>query len=193
MSGTLYLVGTPIGNLGDITFRAVETLKSVDFIACEDTRHTLKLLNFYEIKKPLISYYKQKENEGSEHLIELLSQGKNVALVSDAGMPCISDPGSVVARKARERGYAVTTVPGPTAVTSAAALCGLESGFAFIGFLPEKNKDAESLLSSYVSCPIPLVFYVAPHDLERTLSKLHAVLGSRKYHAVKELTKMSTV
>ena len=135
--GKLYIVGTPIGNLKDITLRALETLKEVDLIACEDTRHTLGLLTHYEIKKPLISYYKPKEREGAERILRNLSEGKNVALVTDAGMPCISDPGSILVKEAREAGYDVVSVPGATAVTTAMALSGiLEPVFVFIGFLP---------------------------------------------------------
>lgn len=190
MSGTLFIVGTPIGNLGDVTFRAVEVLRSVDLIACEDTRHTLGLLNYLSIKKPLLSYYKQKEKEGSASICLLLEEGKNVALVSDAGMPCISDPGAYVVREASEKGFSVTVVPGPTAVTTAAALCGLTTGFTFIGFLPDKKKDFEQALRPYVDSPLPLVFYTAPHDLNKTLSRLFDLLGEREYFAVKELTKI---
>ncbi len=190
MSGTLYIVGTPIGNLGDITFRAVETLKNVDVIACEDTRHTLRLLNYLSIKKPLISYYKQKEKEGSQDILRLLDEGKNVALVSDAGMPCISDPGAVICQKARENGFFATVIPGPTALTSAVALCGIETGFTFIGFLPEKKKECDEYIKNFVHSPLPLVFYVAPHDIEKTIIRLHESLGERKYYAVKELTKV---
>ena len=190
MSGILYLVGTPIGNLGDITSRAVETLKNADIVACEDTRRTLALLNTLSIKKPLMSYYKQKEKEGSQKILGLLEDDKNVALVSDAGMPCISDPGAVVVKEARERGYAVTVVPGPNAAVSALALCGIETGFTFVGFLPEKNKEKKELLEAFLSSPYPLVFYVAPHDLIKTTEYLFGALGGRKYYAVKELTKV---
>ncbi len=190
MSGTLYLVATPIGNLGDITYRAVETLKNADVIACEDTRHTLKLLNYLEINKPLISYYKQKENEGSEVLWELLEQGKNVALVSDAGMPCVSDPGAVVSRKVRERGGKVTVVPGACALVSAIALCGIDSGFTFVGFLPEKNKESEKVLEEYQNASLPIVLYAAPHDVAKLLDRLYKKYGEREFFAVKEITKI---
>ena len=190
MSGILYLVGTPIGNLGDITFRAVETLKNADIVACEDTRHTLGLLNALSVKKPLMSYYKQKEKEGSQKILRLLEEGKNVALVSDAGMPCVSDPGAVVVKEAKERGYTVTVVPGPNAAVSAVALCGIETGFTFVGFLPEKNKERKELLASYEDSSFPLVFYVAPHDLLKTESYLFDRLGKRKFFAVKEITKI---
>ncbi|HKL73324.1 MAG TPA: ribosomal RNA small subunit methyltransferase I, partial [Clostridia bacterium] len=133
MSGKLYLVATPIGNLQDITLRALETLKNVDIIACEDTRHTLGLLNYYEIKKPLISYYNGKEREGSAKIIELIEQGKNIALVSDAGMPCISDPGSLLVKELMEKGISYTIIPGACAFVSAIALAGIEGAFTFIG------------------------------------------------------------
>lgn len=142
MAGTLYIVGTPIGNLKDITYRAVETLKSVDIIACEDTRHSRTLLDAYGISAPLVSYYKQKEREGSEQLVKKLLDGKNIALITDAGMPAISDPGAILVSEARNSGVTVTVVPGPTAVASAMALSGyLDGGFTFLGFLPEKRKD----------------------------------------------------
>ena len=129
MSGTLYIVGTPIGNLKDITYRAVETLASVDMIACEDTR-------------PLVSYYKQKEKATSVKIAEALEEGKNVALVTDAGMPCVSDPGAVLVKECRERGIRIESVPGPSAVVTAMSVSGITDGkFAFIGFLPDKNAD----------------------------------------------------
>ena len=140
--GTLYLVSTPIGNLSDITLRAIDTLKSVDFIACEDTRHSLKLLNHYEIKKPLISYHKFNENEKSEVIISHLDEGKSVALISDAGSPVISDPGSIIIATARAKGHNVSVVPGASAVTAAATLAGISGGFIFIGFLPVKAKSS---------------------------------------------------
>ena len=190
MKGTLYLVGTPIGNLADITLRALDTLKSADVIACEDTRHTLALLNKYEIKKPLVSYYKQKEKEGTEQIKAFLDEGKNVALVTDAGMPCISDPGSVLVRDLYENGYAYTVVPGVTAVASAAALVGTENGFAFVGFLPEKNKDRKKILDEVRALSRPVAFYCAPHDVNDTLDFLYEELGERPVWLVKEITKV---
>lgn len=186
----LYIVGTPIGNLGDITKRAEEVLSSVDLIACEDTRHTAILLNALGIKKPLISYYKQKEKEGAEKIAEQLLQGKNVALVSDAGMPVISDPGAVLVRKARECGVKIETVPGPTAVTTAAALAGLDGGFVFLGFLPEKTADKKRRIEPFKASPLPLVFYAGPHDVKKLLAFLFEELGERKAYFAKELTKL---
>lgn len=191
MAGTLYIVGTPIGNLKDITYRAVETLKSVDIIACEDTRHSRTLLDAYGISAPLVSYYKQKEREGSEQLVKKLLDGKNVALITDAGMPAISDPGAILVSEARNSGVTVTVVPGPTAVASAMALSGyLGGGFTFLGFLPEKRKDKVAVLSEQKNNPLALVFYVSPHDLYSQAEFLCSELGDRKVWAVKEITKM---
>lgn len=190
MSGQLYLVATPIGNLGDITLRALETLKTADIIACEDTRHTLQLLNKYEIKKPLISYYKHKEQEGSEKIIALLVQGKNIALVSDAGMPCISDPGSVLVQKLLEEGIKYTIIPGANAAVCAVALTGVTGGFTFLGFLPEKNKEKIRLIKEYKTISGNLIFYSAPHDVNDYLEFLSGQLGDRTVYLVKEITKM---
>ncbi|NCA92726.1 16S rRNA (cytidine(1402)-2'-O)-methyltransferase [bacterium] len=190
MSGQLYLVATPIGNLADITLRALETLKTVDIIACEDTRHTLQLLNKYEIKKPLISYYKHKEQEGSKKIIELLTQGKNIALVSDAGMPCISDPGSVLVQKVLEEGISYTIIPGANAAVCAIALTGVTGGFTFLGFMPEKNKARINLINEYKNVSGNLIFYSAPHDVNEYLEFLNGQLGDRTVYLVKEITKM---
>ena len=188
---TLYLVGTPIGNLKDITLRALETLKSVDYIACEDTRHSIKLLNHYDIKKPLLSYYKENEQERSEELINILNEGKNIALISDAGMPVLSDPGAVIVSKAKENGHTVTVVPGASAVISAVALSGKESkGFVFLGFLPEKRKDKENFLAPFVASTLPLIFYVAPHDMDKTVKFLYEYLGDRDASYAREITKI---
>lgn len=186
----LYIVGTPIGNLGDITFRAAETLKNCDIIACEDTRHTLALLNRLEIKKPLISYYKQKEREGSIEIAELVESGKNVALVSDAGMPCISDPGSIVVKEFIKRGLEYTVIPGANAAVCAVALTGVEGAFTFIGFLPEGKKDKEELLKRHKDSGANLIFYAAPHDVNKIMDFLYSSLGDRKAYLVKEISKI---
>ncbi len=189
--GVLYIVGTPIGNLSDITLRALETLKAVDLIACEDTRHTRILLDRYEIKKPLFSYYKQKEKEGTEHIVTVLEGGKSVALVTDAGTPCISDPGAVLVAKCIELGLSVQSVPGPSAVTTAMSVAGIYSPrFAFIGFLPEKTGEKNKLMDEVATYNIPTVYYCAPHDLERVISYLYSRLGDRPLTVVKELTKL---
>ena len=189
--GTLYIVGTPIGNLRDITLRALDTLKEVDVIACEDTRHTLGLLTHYGIRKPLLSYYKPREREGAEKILALLDGGKSVALVTDAGMPCISDPGSLLVKEARERGINVASVPGPTAVATAMSLSGiLEPVFVFIGFMPSKIKDRKALLSQYKNVKDSLVFYCSPHDLKDDLGDLHEAFGARGVSVASELTKL---
>lgn len=190
MRGKLYLVGTPIGNLSDITLRALETLKTVDVIACEDTRHTLALLNKFDIKKPLVSYYKHKEREGTEKIVGLLEEGKNVALVTDAGMPCVSDPGAVLVRSLYERGYEYTVVPGASAVVCAAALSGTEKGFTFLGFLPEKRSAKEQIVATIANLPHTVFIYAAPHDVNDVLGFLYEKLGDREVCIVKEITKI---
>lgn len=186
-----YVVGTPIGNLGDITLRALETLKSVDVIASEDTRHTAILLNKYGIKKPLISYYKQKEREGAAEISERIKGGQNVALVTDAGMPSVSDPGAVLIRVLREENIPVEIVPGPSAVTSAVALAGLRgNGFVFLGFLPEKKSACDELIAGAKGSGLPIVVFSAPHDLEKRLAYLYEKLGAREVYVVKEMTKL---
>lgn len=187
----LYFVSTPIGNLGDMTYRAVEVLSSVDVIACEDTRHSLPLLNKYDIKKPLISYQKFNEATVSQKIIETLKEGKTVAVISDAGTPVLSDPGSVLVKALIEADESFTVVPGANAVLPALILSGLDSSnFTFIGFLPEKNSDREKLLESYQNVPSTLIFYCAPHDVKKTSEALYKSLGSRKAVAVKEITKI---
>ena len=186
----LYIVATPIGNLNDVTYRAIETLKNCDLIACEDTRHTLALLNRYEIKKPLYSYYKQKEKEGSVYIADAVESGKNVALVSDAGMPCVSDPGSVVVKEFLSRGLEYTVIPGASAVVCAAALAGVEGPFTFLGFLPEKNKDRTDLLSRHKDTGATLIVYSAPHDINKIAQILYENLGERKAFFVKEISKI---
>lgn len=187
----LYIVGTPIGNLKDMTLRAIETLKSADVIACEDTRHSLPLLSHYDIHAKLIAYHKFNEAECSEHIIELISGGQNVALITDAGMPSISDPGAELISKCRERGVDLELVPGPTAVASAITLSGLKaSGFTFLEFLPEKNADKQAILSKASASGLPIVIYVAPHDLTKTAKTLLEVLGDRTVHVVREITKL---
>lgn len=192
MNGKLFIVGTPIGNMKDITLRALDTLKEVDVIATEDTRHTRILLSNYAIEKPLVSYYKQKEREGTEKIIGLLYEGKNVALVTDAGMPSISDPGAILVEAVHNEGLDVCVIPGATAVTSAIALAGLPKakGFVFCGFLPEKTGDKNAILDNLAAVKLPLVFYVAPHDLDRIIAYLYSKLGDRKVWACKELTKI---
>lgn len=191
MSGILYIVGTPIGNLGDITLRALDTLKGCDLIACEDTRHSGVLLTKYEIKKPTMRCDAHKEAESAEKIISLLKEGKNIALITDAGMPCISDPGALLVNLVRESGVTITVVPGASAVISAMALSGItKRGFCFLGFLPEKKKDRDELLNPYLNIDIQLIFYVSPHDICTQLDYLYSVFGNRRIYLIKEITKL---
>lgn len=190
--GKLSIVGTPIGNLGDLSPRGVETLQNVDYIAAEDTRVTLGLLSRFEIKKPLLSCYKPKEQEKSERIIELLLEGNNVAMVSDAGMPCISDPGAVLVAKCYERGISVEVIPGCNAAVAAVAVSGLEvDRWVFEGFLPVPKKERCERLEIVKNLPHALVFYEAPHKIKQTLSDLcEALGGSRQTVLCRELTKL---
>lgn len=190
--GKLSIVGTPIGNLGDLSPRGVETLQNVDYIAAEDTRVTLGLLSRFEIKKPLLSCYKPKEQEKSERIIELLLEGNNVAMVSDAGMPCISDPGAVLVAKCYERGISVEVIPGCNAAVAAVAISGLEvDRWVFEGFLPVPKKERCERLEIVKNLPHALVFYEAPHKIKQTLSDLcEALGGSRQTALCRELTKL---
>ena len=187
----LYLVATPIGNLKDMTYRAVEVLNQVDEIACEDTRHSLTLLNAYGISKPLVSYHKFNEKQSGEKLIEKLKAGKNIALISDAGMPVISDPGNILVKMLIKNGLEYTVVPGACACVSALALSGLDaSSFCFLGFLPQKQTERQTLLNAYKEVQSTLIFYSAPHDVVKDVQTLYSVLGDRKAVAVKEITKL---
>ncbi|KYH29688.1 MULTISPECIES: 16S rRNA (cytidine(1402)-2'-O)-methyltransferase [Clostridium] len=191
MSGRLYVVPTPIGNLKDITLRALEVLENVDLVAAEDTRQSLKLLNHFNIKKPLVSYHKFNENEKSENIIEILKEGKNVALVSDAGTPGISDPGSVIVKKCIEEGIEFDVLTGATAVTTALVYSGLDTTkFLFRGFLPRENKDRKSIIEDLKDREETLIFYEAPHRLIKTLEFLYENLGDRQIAICRELTKI---
>ena len=189
--GKLYLVPTPIGNLKDITLRALETLQEADFIAAEDTRQTLKLLNHFEIKKSLISYHKFNEQVKSDKIIELLMDGKNVALVSDAGTPGISDPGSVIVQRCIEQMIDFEVLPGATAITTALVYSGLDTTkFIFRGFLPRENKDRKVVTDELMQSQETLIFYEAPHRLMDTLQFLLETFGDRKIAVCRELTKI---
>lgn len=187
----LYLVGTPIGNLGDVSFRAIQTLKEVSAIACEDTRHSLGLLNYYDIKKPLFSCHQHNERESAEKIASMLDQGQSVALVTDAGMPCISDPGAIVVEQLTLRGYDIEVVPGPTAVASAMALSGITRPiWTFVGFLPSRDKDKKALLAQLAGYDSALVFYSSPYDVNKDLDAMYKAFGDRRVHVIKELTKI---
>lgn len=191
MYGTLYLVSTPIGNLDDITLRAINILKSVDFIAAEDTRHTLKLLNHLQISKPLISCYKENELFKSDSIVEKLKAGNNIALVSDAGTPVISDPGEELVHIAISEGITIVPIPGPCALISGLICSGISAKeFCFIGFLPANKNEKIKKLSSLYDIDKTLIFYEAPHKLISTLSCIKEVLGNRKIALARELTKI---
>lgn len=184
-------VATPIGNLKDISLRALEVLRSADVIFCEDTRHSLKLLSAYGIKKPLFSCHKFNEREAAEKIISADAEGKQVAVISDAGMPVVSDPGGTVCAVLRERGINYTVIPGASACLSALVLSAFPAGkFAFLGFLPEKSGEKKSLLEKYKNIDISLIFHVAPQDLQKDIAAMHAVFGDRKACAVREITKL---
>lgn len=185
----LYIVGTPIGNLGEFSFRGIETLKSVSYIACEDTRTSLTLLKHYEIDKPLISYHKFNEKTMLAKLINDLKEGKDIALISDAGMPVISDPGNILINELIKEGVEYTVVSGPSAFVNAFILSGYEYPFTFIGFLPNKNSDIKKLLNAYKMSASTLIFYLAPHDLDKTFNVLLEHLGDREVCVTRELTK----
>lgn len=191
MKGTLYIVSTPIGNLEDITLRALRILKEVDIIAAEDTRHTKKLLSYYEISKPLMSYWGEKEKVKSNEVLEKLYDGQSVALVSDAGTPGISDPGSVLIKKAIEAGIRVISVPGPSALIAALSISGLSTHeFTFVGFLPARKSQRQKVLRDLSLETKTIVFYEAPHRILETVSDMEKLFGDRKAAVVKEISKL---
>ena len=191
MPGTLYLVATPIGNLADITHRAIQVLKDVDLIACEDTRHTQKLLNHYGITTKTISYHEHNEQQRADQLIDLLKQGSDVAVVSDAGTPAVSDPGFRLVRAAIENEIAVVPVPGASALISALIAAGLPTDeFFFAGFLPSRSNARRARLRELQGVPGTLIFYEAPHRLAATLKDAYEILGEREAVVARELTKM---
>lgn len=191
MSGKLYVVGTPIGNLSDISLRGIKTLSEVDFIAAEDTRVTAKLLNHFDIKKPLVSYYEHNKREKGTVITDRILAGENCAIVTDAGMPCISDPGEDLIRECHELGIPVESVPGPTAFATALALSGMETGrFTFEGFLSVNKQSRKQHLEELKNEKRTMIFYEAPHKLRNTLKDLYSYFGDREIAIVKELTKI---
>ncbi len=191
MEGKLYIVATPIGNLDDITYRAVQVLKSVDLIAAEDTRHTLKLLNHLEISKPLMSYYKETEKVKSKIIIDKLKEGKSVAVVSDAGTPGISDPGFEVIKEAINENITIVPIPGACAAINSLICSGLDTRqFLFIGFLSTKTKDKKDKLNEVKNIQSTLIFYEAPHKIKETLGCMLDILGDRKISIGREMTKI---
>ena len=192
MSGILYLVPTPIGNLGDISRRAAETLAAVDFIAAEDTRVSVKLLNHLDVKKPLVSYHEHNQRESGPKIVERLLAGESCALVTDAGSPAISDPGEGLVRLCAEAGVPVCAIPGPCAAITALSVSGLPTGrFAFEGFLPAQKKERRLRLEALAGEERTMIFYEAPHHLRQTLADLASAFGgARKISLCRELTKL---
>lgn len=190
MSGTLYLCATPIGNLGDMTPRVRETLEQVDLIAAEDTRNSIKLLNHFNIKTPMTSYHEYNKVDKAKTLIEKLIQGKDIALITDAGTPAISDPGEVLVSMCMEAGIRVTSLPGPAACITALTLSGLSTRrFCFEGFLPSEKKDKKLVLEDLQKESRTIIIYEAPHHLKETLEDLYGALGDRRITLCRELTK----
>lgn len=190
MPGTLYLCATPIGNLQDMTPRVVETLRAVDVIAAEDTRNSIRLLNYFEIHTPMTSYHEYNKVEKARQLVEQLQSGRNIALITDAGTPAISDPGEVLVRMCQEKSIPVTSLPGPAACITALTLSGLSTRrFCFEGFLPGEKKERREILEELESESRTMILYEAPHHLVRTLEELAGVLGDRRITLCRELTK----
>lgn len=190
MTGTLYLCATPIGNLQDMTPRVIEALRNADLIAAEDTRNSIKLLNHFEIHTPMTSYHEYNKVEKAYSLIEQLTAGKNIALITDAGTPAISDPGEVLVKMCQEAGITVTSLPGPAACITALTLSGLSTRrFCFEGFLPPDKKEKTEILEECREESRTMIFYEAPHHLKRTLVELNEALGDRKITLCRELTK----
>ncbi|HXF38482.1 MAG TPA: 16S rRNA (cytidine(1402)-2'-O)-methyltransferase [Blastocatellia bacterium] len=191
MAGTLYIVATPIGNLEDITLRALRVLKEADLIACEDTRHTRKLLAHYQIATPTISYHEHNERERSVELVKKLEAGQNIAVVSDAGTPLISDPGFRVVREAIERSISVVPIPGPSALIAALSVAGLpEREFTFVGFLPARRTARRARLAELAGVGSTLIFYEAPHRIKDTIDDARELLGNRDCVVAREVTKL---
>lgn len=191
MAGKLFICATPIGNLEDITLRVIRTLKEVDLIACEDTRTSLKICRHYEIETPLTSYHEHNKFEKADYLVEKMAEGKNIALITDAGTPAISDPGEELVKKAYEAGIVVTSLPGPAACITALTLSGMATRrFCFEAFLPHEKKERSRLIEEWKKETRTIIFYEAPHRLKKTLTELRDILGNRKLSLVKELTKI---
>lgn len=190
MTGTLFLCATPIGNLGDMTPRVVDTLKEVDMIAAEDTRNSIKLLNYFQIKTPMTSYHEYNKIEKAEQILSWIQAGKNIALITDAGTPAISDPGEILVDKCLKEGIPVTSLPGCCACITALTLSGLPTRrFCFEGFLPADKKEKKYILKELQKESRTIILYEAPHHLKRTLAELYEVLGERRITLCRELTK----
>lgn len=189
--GKLIICATPIGNLGDMTFRVIEALKNCDLIAAEDTRNSVKLLNHFDIKKPMTSYHEHNKYEKADYLIAEINAGKNIVLISDAGTPAISDPGEVLVKKCHDEGIEITSLPGPCAAITALTLSGLSTRrFCFEGFLPSDKKEKTEILEELVNETRTVVIYEAPHRLTKTLKEIFEYLGNRNITICRELTKL---
>ncbi len=189
-TGTLYIVATPIGNLEDITLRALRILREVDVVAAEDTRHSRKLFTHFNIQTPLISYYREQEQQKADHLLRLLTEGKDIALITDAGTPGISDPGSAIVRRALETGITIAPIPGASALTAALSCAGTgEAPILFHGFAPAKNSQRKQLLKTLIHADYHTVFYESPHRIEAFVAEALEVLGDRQVLLARELTK----
>ncbi len=185
----VYFVGTPIGNLKEITHYAVEILNSVDYIACEDTRTSMTLLNHYNIKKPLVSYHKFNEKSSLKKMIEDQVAGKNIAVISDAGMPCISDPGNILVNELIKNNLPYTVVSGPSAFVNAFILSGFPTPVTFIGFLPNKASDVKKMLNDFKDVRSTLIFYLSPHSILSDIKSIFSVMGNRDICVVREISK----
>ncbi len=187
----LYIVATPIGNIKDITLRALEILKSVDLILCEDTRETLKILNYYGIKKPLLSYYREIEKKRVNKVIELLKEGKEIALVCDRGTPGISDPAYILVKEAYENNIKVIPIPGPSALTAALSICGFPlDKVYFYGFLPKKENEKRKIFEKWKEMEEVIIFFESVHRIERTINLLSEIIPDREICICRELTKL---
>ena len=190
LSKHLYIVSTPIGNLDDITFRAIDVLKNSDFILCEDTRRTIKLLSHYKIKKKLVSYHKFNENKQLSKIIEYFNEGKILSLVSDAGTPMLSDPGRLLVNHCLKNGIEITPIPGVSSITSAISVSGFSDQFLFYGFLPKTEKELEKILLSLSNYPFTLVFFITSKKLNFYIESLKKFFSGRKIMIAKEITKI---
>jgi 16S rRNA (cytidine1402-2'-O)-methyltransferase len=191
MGGILYLCATPIGNLEDITFRVIRTLKEVDLIAAEDTRHSRKLLNYYKIDTLMTSYHEHNKIDKARYLVDQLLSGKNIALITDAGTPAISDPGEELVKQAYDAGIQVTSLPGPCALITGLTLSGLSTRrFSFEAFLPHDKKERRMIIDELIKDTRTIILYEAPHRLQRTLKELYEALGNRNITIIRELTKV---
>lgn len=190
-SGKLYIIATPIGNLKDITFRAIETLKEVDYILCEDTRKTLKLLNHYKIRKHLESYFIGNERKKTDKVLNNLTSGKNIGLVSDGGTPCISDPGNMLVKQCHEKGITVIPIPGASGLSTALSVSGIGDNYSmFIGFLPRSRKKINKVFKQIKEYNGNIIIYESPYRVKSALNKIHETFGNIRVFLFKELTKM---